>query len=220
MNDIWLCVVTLHMQWQRYVTVLYVIYCGLTETLICRQFQTRSRSETAVSGKIAYLKVPLLYNVGFLSLEIFIVALLSDYFFICIFYEAGSRNPLQNSNLTNQVPHREPVTQNKVCLSLVFHPNCAWMPFSAFPFTLCVLCHRCLWTVPPNHLRVNSSTCEWNTELSFGVPVSDVSRVRSYQHNMLQPWDEKGGGSKTEIGGGKEFKSPFNCVSGSKLDLH
>lgn len=167
MNDIWLCVVTLHMQWQRYVTVLYVIYCGLTETLICRQFQTRTRSETAVSGKMVYLKVPLLYNVGFLSLEIFIVALLSDYFFICIFYEAGSRNPLQNSNLTNQVPHREPVTQNKVCLSLVFHPNCAWMPFSAFPFTLCVLCHRCLWTVPPNHLRVNSSTCEWNTELSF-----------------------------------------------------
>nr|XP_024660994.1 mitotic checkpoint serine/threonine-protein kinase BUB1 [Maylandia zebra] len=41
-----------------------------------KQFQTRTRSETAVSG--------------------------------------GSRNPLQNSNLTNQVPHREPVTQNKM----------------------------------------------------------------------------------------------------------
>ncbi|XP_030578299.1 mitotic checkpoint serine/threonine-protein kinase BUB1 isoform X2 [Archocentrus centrarchus] len=42
-----------------------------------KQFQTRTRSEAAVSG---------------------------------------SRNPLQNSNLTNQMSHREPVTQNKVPL--------------------------------------------------------------------------------------------------------
>lgn len=49
-----------------------------------KQFQTRTRSETAVS--------------------------------------AGSRNPLQNSNLTNQVPHREPVTQNKMSVDCPSKP--------------------------------------------------------------------------------------------------
>uniref|UniRef100_A0A3Q1FEL8 BUB1 N-terminal domain-containing protein n=1 Tax=Acanthochromis polyacanthus TaxID=80966 RepID=A0A3Q1FEL8_9TELE len=33
-----------------------------------------------------------------------------------LIYEAGGRNPLQNSNLTNQMSsHREPVAQSKVC---------------------------------------------------------------------------------------------------------
>lgn len=109
----------------------------LSNTLICRQFQTRTKPQTPVSGKWENL---------FSSSSVLVIP--KDEPFLINFFFSESRNPLQNSQLTNQrTSHRE--HHNKVCFKFI-----CWIPYSytalLLTYSQFVSCFRPLWNVLSN----------------------------------------------------------------------